>query len=155
MANGKGFFEQIGVTPLQAVMTVAVVGGIYKVGQKFGLISTAESEAKDKKSEAILNDDAFNPSYYKGKKVMTWTNEASPKSIAKAIYDSKGLFNDDEAKFWGAIKRCTYKTQVSKVSDTFRLLYGKSLIDYIQGFLNKDGIARLSDYVNKLPSGIV
>ena len=156
MANGKQtIFQQLGITPVQAVGTGAAIIALYSLGRKFGLVKGEENE----KAEQLQSEKMFEPSYLQtlpaSQKVMKFANQQSVADIAEKIKSAKGLFNDNEAQLWGAIKRITYKTQVAQVNGYFTRKYGVELFAYLKTFLNANEQAEIYDYLKKLPSGLV
>jgi len=152
----KNVFEQIGVTPVQAGAAGAIIFLGYTIAKKFGLVQSEEG-----KKEAQLLAAPFLSSTYtdsltrEKKKFMSWTNVQTPKDIAKQIKESKGLFNDNEAKLWSALKRIQFKTQAGVVAYWFSRIYGEDLTQYLNGFNTKSEMAKIYDYLNGLKDGIV
>lgn len=154
MAN-KNIFESIGVTPVQAVLVGGGAFLIFKAAKKFGLIKSEESN----KADSLGTNKIFEPGYIKqlrkqGKKVYL-LNDASLKSVAKKIIDSKGFFHDSMDQFWSAIKTIHYQTQVSQVNEYLTTYQGKELFSFLKTFLNNEEMAQVYDYFNSLPSGLI
>ena len=156
MANGKQtIFQQLGITPVQAVGIGAAIIALYSIGRKFGLVKGEENDKADK----LQSEKMFEPSYLQtlpaSQKVMKFSNPKSVEDIAAKIKSAKGLFNDNEAQLWGAIKRMTYKTQVAQVNAYFTRKYGVEMFAYMKTFLNANELAEIYDYLKNLPSGLV
>lgn len=151
----KNFFEQIGITPVQAVGVVAGLASIYAVGRKFGIIK-GEEQVKENK---LLGEKMFEPNYLQTlppeQKVLKFSSASTVPDIAEKIWKAKGFFKDDMAQLWGAIKRMKYKTQVAQVNTFFNQKYSKEMFTYMQTFLNAEEMAQIFDYLNKLPSGLM
>lgn len=154
MAN-KNIFESVGITPVQALM----VGGggflIYSVAKKFGLVKSAESD----KADNLTTNKKFEPGYTKqlrkeGKKVYL-LSDATLKSVANKILNSKGFFKDSMDEFWSAIKTIHYQTQISQLNDYLSTNKGKELFSFLKTFLNNEEMAQVYDYFNSLPTGLI
>jgi hypothetical protein len=55
--------------------------------------------------------------------------------IAKAIYDAKGIFNDDEEAVYAAFSGKT-KAQIAQIYQTFLTNHKQDLDEYLKSFLN-------------------
>lgn len=150
-----------GVDPVTAFLGVALIGGGYialkKIGELFGVVKSED----DKKADALRSADYMAPAYAlnlqkQKKKFYGWPNQkAKAESIARAIYESKGVFNDDESKLMGALNQFTYKTQISIVAYYFLKLYKKDLAQFLSTFLSAPELSKLYTKFDKLPTGIV
>lgn len=150
-----------GVDPLTGALVLAGLFAGYtvfkKIGETFGLVRTQADEAAD----ALRSADYMAPAYAlnlqkQKKKFYGWPNQkAKAESIARAIYESKGVFNDDESKLMGALNQFTYKTQISIVAYYFLKLYKKDLAQFLSTFLSAPELSKLYTKFDKLPSGIL
>ncbi len=150
-----------GVDPLTGgLLVVGLFGGYYvfkKIGETFGLVRTEQ----DEKADALKVADYMAPAYAlnlqkQKKKFYGFPNQATTAAnIAKRIFESKGVFNDNEAQLMGALNQFTYKTQISIVSYYFLKKYNKDLAQFLSTFLSAQEMAALYTKFDKLPTGIV
>jgi hypothetical protein len=107
----------------------------------------------------------WSPLYYKnlqrrGNNVVLLTISAAD-LLASQIYNSVGYFRDDWSQAFGAIKQCKYKTQISFLTERFKIKYNADLITWLPGTsypndrFSNDEVNQAIEYVKKLPSGIV
>ena len=130
--------------------------------------SAAEQEAataaavKAQSMENLGSNSPFSTQYYRekskgGKSIHLLTAAAAP-ALAKKIYDAIGFFYDDVSEIMSAIKQCTYKTQISFLSEKFAAMYAKDLFDFLQDKLDrtdqKIAFGKIVNYVNGLPVGM-
>lgn len=112
------------------------------------------NDAQDQANQAVINQvtasNVFSPNYYKTVSGAMLTTVAYADGLCKAIYDAKGLFNDDEAAIYGAFSVLKYKTQVSWLAERFYKNYQKSLLGFLQDFLNESEMAKVATIVSKL-----
>lgn len=156
MAESKNFFDSLGISPVQVLFIGGGIWGGYKVAQKFGLVDSKEKE----KETALLAAPYLSPSYVlqlqqDKKKFTAYSSTSFPQLLAKQIRDSKGLFNDNESRLWAALKRIQFKTQAAVVSYWFTKQYGEDLTQYLNTFQSKEEMAKIFDYLEKLPSGVI
>lgn len=156
MAKSKQtIFEQLGITPVQAIATGGAIIALYSLGRKFGLIKGEEQD----KANQLQTEKMFEPSYLqtlpKGQKYKLFVKPETVADIAEKIKTAKGFFNDNEAQLWGAIKRIRYKTQVAQINAYFTRKYGVEMFAYLKTFLNSNELADVYDYLKNLPSGLV
>ena len=135
------------------------IGGLvllYFVLQRFGLVKDTVKQQTE--SEQLFKN-YFSPTYLQqlmkqgGRTALMTQNDVARQ--VKDLYDSKGIFNDDETKLYGAIKRFKYKSQISQVADAFNKKYNKDLAFYLNSFLNESELSRVYDFTDNLPSGKV
>lgn len=72
-------------------------------------------------------------------------------NLAKQIYDSKGLFNDDEEKIYGAFQACKNQAQISIMSGFFLNNYKRDLWSYLQSFLDIEQQAKIYNIIKGKP----
>jgi hypothetical protein len=73
---------------------------------------------------------------------------------AKQIYDSKGIFKDNDSAVINIFKQVTTKGDVAKIVMAFSQKYGQDVGEYLK-FMDKDNYQLIFDYVNNMPSGFV
>jgi len=66
---------------------------------------------------------------------------------AGRIYQSKGLFNDDESKLYDIFQNMKSQVQVSFLAQSFSQKYKKDMLDYIKGFTNEEERAKIYDII--------
>jgi hypothetical protein len=71
---------------------------------------------------------------------------------AKQIYDSKGIFKDNDSVVINIFKSVSNKGDVAKISLAFSQKYGQDMGEYLK-FMDKDSYSLIFDYVNNMPSG--
>ena len=123
---------------------------IYFVLYKFGLLGKKKT----------LNDlDGFNYKKYKAN-VSKYGFSAYKNIIAddisqvyaKQIYDSKGIFKDDDSVVINIFKSVSTTGDVSKISIAFSNMYKQDMATYLN-FLDKASYTNIYDYVKNMPSG--
>jgi len=68
------------------------------------------------------------------------------------IWNAKGFFNDDEEAIFGVFRALPSKIHVSAVSYYFTQIKGRSLPDFLNGFMDSDELTFLNSIVNSKPS---
>lgn len=138
----------------QYILPVGALVIIYLVLKRVGLV---KDTGQEQRQEEQLFKDYFSPTYLQrmyqtGGRIQLLT-QTNVRQIAKDLYDSKGVFNDDEQKLYGTIKRFKFKSQVSQAADVFFTTYKKDLASYLSTFLNDQELQRIYNYLDQLPSG--
>lgn len=138
---------------LPFILVAGVVFAGYKLLQKIGLVKTAADAAAANAASSLQTANYFSTDFYKkgGAGTMILTAEASD-YLAKAVYDSKGWFNDDEDKLYGVFKSLKTKSQVSFLADVFYQKYRRDMISYISSFLNDSELYKLKNIIDPLPN---
>lgn len=136
-------------------LALVFVGG-KKVFEALGLVKSKDEKERElefkKDQQQLAAGDYFDPDYYKkfsGAKILT---VAAAQSYCKLIHESKGFFNDDEAKVYGVFQALKYKTQVSWLAAVFFAMYKQSLLAYLLSFLNDSEMQTVAKITNKLPN---
>jgi hypothetical protein len=73
---------------------------------------------------------------------------------AKQIYDSKGIFKDNDSAVINIFKQVSTRGDVAKVVLAFSDKYGQDVGEYLK-FMDKDNYQLIFDYVKNMPSGFV
>lgn len=138
----------------QYILPVGALVIVYLVLKRVGLV---KDTGQEQRQEEQLFKDYFSPTYLQrmyqtGGRIQLLT-QTNVRQIAKDLYDSKGVFNDDEQKLYGTIKRFKFKSQVSQAADVFFTTYKKDLASYLSTFLNDQELQRIYNYLDQLPSG--
>lgn len=122
----------------------------------------ADSQAQS--MENLGSNSPFSTNYYReksknGTKSVHLLTAAAQDALAKRIYNAIGFFTDDVDAIISAIKQCTYKTQISFMSEKFATLYAKDLFNFLQDKLDrtdqKIAFGKIVNYVNALPVGTI
>jgi len=100
--------------------------------------------------QVMVNENYFAPSYYKQFAGAPLLTVASANNLCATVYNAAGFFNDDESAVYGVFQSLTYKTQVSFLAERFYSLYGKSLLGYLNEFLNQSELATVANITQKL-----
>jgi len=163
------------ILPIAEITILGVV--VWKVGQKFGIFSSAASQATEaatsdaSQNANVVNDKnallAFNPNYrisliraYKAKykkdfdinKQHGQLGYKDYSDIAKNIYDSKGVFKDNNNKLYGQIRKLQTQFQLSEVAGLFgKKPYNRDLMEYLKSFLNDEELQVVLQIVKNLP----
>ena len=77
---------------------------------------------------------------------------ATALTYAKMLKDSKGVFNDDEAKVYGVFQSLRTKAQISFLAKVFFDVYQQSLLSYLLSFLSDSEMVNVAKICNKLPA---
>ena len=135
--------------------------------------STGDTSTIDKSNPAL----SLNPNYYKTifsyinklraqKKLSKLTGDqigkilgnqmggnflTAFKNYAGRIYQSKGIFNDDESRLYSVFQAMPTQLQISYLSSVFTQQYKKDMLDYIKGFTNEEERAKIFDIVKNKP----
>ena len=89
---------------------------------------------KDKKALNIMKYKGFDPNYYRPTKVSISSHRA--KELADQIYNSGGIFNDDEGGFYSALEEAGNADNLSYISKMFFIRHGQSLAEYITYYMD-------------------
>lgn len=73
------------------------------------------------------------------------------KNYAGRIYQSKGIFNDDESRLYSVFQSFPTQIQISFLSKTFTDVYKKDMLDYIKGFTNEQERSKIFDIIKNKP----
>ena len=138
----------------QYILPIGALVIVYLVLKRIGLV---KDTGQEQRQEEQLFKDYFSPTYLQrlyqtGGRIQLLT-QTNVRQIVKDLYDSKGVFNDDEQKLYGTIKRFKFKSQVSQAADVFFKTYKKDLARYLSTFLNEQELQRIYNYLDQLPSG--
>lgn len=135
---------------LMGGLAAVLIFGTKSILKMLGFDGGQDEAASMAALQTAGKEDYFNPNYYKkvnGAKILT---VAAAQMLSKKIYDSKGVFNDDEAQLYSAFQALTYKTQVSFLAEQFARIYNKSLYGYLDSFLNVTELGNVATICNKL-----
>lgn len=73
------------------------------------------------------------------------------KQIADLIYNSHGVFNDEEEDVYAAFSMLKNQAQLALLADYFERLYKKGLFFYLQSFLDASELKKINDITKTLP----
>ena len=126
----------------------------YLVLKRFGIVKDTQKETTE---TGQLFKDYFSPNflqslYSRGGRIQLLTQQQADQ-IATDLYKSKGIFNDDEQKLYGTIKRFKYQSQVSQAAGVFFKKYKKDLASYLSTFLDETELGRVYNYLDALSVG--
>lgn len=68
---------------------------------------------------------------------------------AVQVYSAKGIVKDVDDSALSALN-CEYKTQVAQIADSFEKKYNRSMLDYLNGFLDTENMNILTARVQKM-----
>ena len=75
-------------------------------------------------------------------------SQSTTDQLAKAIYDAKGFFNDNENAVYGVFSQINTKAQVSWLATRFAVKYKYDLLEYLKSFLNQKELEPIYTSVN-------
>lgn len=116
----------------------------WKLLQKFGVLDSPADRKQKKSSLTTTNPDTWKKTAKKQPLSTTEVND-----IASILYESKGVFIDDESTAIAAIKRVKTKEQASFLSAYFAKKYKKDLTSYMN-YLDDENKTLFFDYLNSL-----
>lgn len=124
---------------------------IYRFAQKIGVVK----DESDIKSEELENASFWTADFYrnaakKGYEPLILTASRS-RQLVNDLWDAKGVFNDNEEAVYGIFRSLSTKSQVSFLSERFYNIKGKDLIQWLNGFLSTEELAKIYNIVQKLP----
>lgn len=94
---------------------------------------------------------AFDPNYWQGKSQNKLGTPAQVATVAKIIYNAKGILNDDEDAVYNAFSVMQSKPTVSQVAHYFAQNYNTGLYDFLIGFLNAKEMEPIRTRIMQLP----
>ncbi|MBQ21676.1 MAG: hypothetical protein CMD31_13055 [Flavobacteriales bacterium] len=136
--------------------TPYIIGGVVLVGlglTYFGIVrpilcATGIADCKKgKKMRSIMSYKGFDPNYSRQGKVTISHDRA--KKLAEQLYDSGGVFNDDEGGFYSALEEAGNADNLSLIARMFAAKYKKSLAEYITYYMDDAReMQRIKDIIN-------
>ena len=150
MANNKKF-----PIPSEYIIGIGLIGFLYFAGKgvlsKFGLLPSKNDQEIKQSLSTLANEDYFNPNYYARHLPAKILTVSDGNKFSERIYNAKQLINDDEAAVYGVFQLLRTKTQVSSLANYFQSKYQKSLLGFLQSFLNESELSNIATIINKLP----
>lgn len=89
-----------------------------------------------------------------GFKVPVYAEDSLINAFVQRLWNSKGVFNDNEDEVYQIFRSAQSKLQVSCFAYYFNQIKGRNLIEFLSSFLNSDEIARIAEIINKKPNNI-
>lgn len=127
--------------------------------QKLGLSPSNEDlqlqQSIQQAQQSLSSNNYFDPQWWKkavakyGTALILKNDQAD--GYAKLIYQSKGIFNDDESQVYGVFEQLKTKSQVSYLADRFYAVYKQSLLQYLNSFLNDKEMLIVFNITSKKP----
>ena len=162
MAKKDFFTTQNVITAGAVVLLIYGTKFLKSFFEELGLIQTKQGKEYD---QMLSDSDSFwNGNYWKKiapKKPVHILTEANANSLYKEIYNSFGIFDDDETRIYAAFKYyIKYKSQLSYFSywlqknkdlDLLRWLHGTNF-GPVGDHLSVSEIGVITDYVKGLPN---
>lgn len=144
---------------------LVIIGGIivYRVLRGTGLLKSRSEITAEQREEQLENQveqselkDWTNPNFYKqpapqGYQVMVYTTSTAD-SWVEQLYNTHGIFNDDETAMKGLIKQIKFQTQYSFLASRFFIKYGKDMTAWLKEYYNTEELKAPFDYLNTLPT---
>jgi len=149
-----------------AVKWAAIGLAVFVVGKAVGAIdSLAEAigikdsqETKDLDNAAQNSSSYWSPNFWRngptGKIILT---SAAAHAMSDEIYNSFGVFNDDEDRAKGVIRSLKTQSQLSYLADVFNQVHKQDLLSFLRGGswpqdrLSDDDVAELNRFISSLP----
>ena len=139
---------------------IAVALILWRVLSKFGVIGVKSEEEKQEDEATSINlniefKEWTNPNFYRKKAPKGYVVPLIPVTgadyIAKRVYDSHGIFNDDEEMMQGALKLIRYRSQYSWIADRFNTLYRADLTSWLKNYYSENELYPVWRYLENLP----
>jgi hypothetical protein len=143
------------------IAVLTYFGVIRPILKKVGIVKSAEDLLVINQSNVPNKENPFSSQFYKygpaGTKLLT---VAAADQYAARLYNAMGYIYDDEAAVYSVFRSLQAKSQVSFISERFRIKYGVDLLEFLQkgknqfnaaSGLNSDELATVINIVNKLP----
>lgn len=138
----------------KAFLYVAGLGVVLLVLKNFDLLPERKTQAdkkKDKEREAIaLNPKIWTTTFWKDFPTKAFTSSQAL-NLAKAIYSSFGVINDDEAKIYGAFRSIKYRANVSQIADEYAKKYGRDLLSDLKSYFTLSEMNEVYDIILQKP----
>lgn len=71
--------------------------------------------------------------------------------IAKQIWNSKGIFNDNETQLFDAFQKARNQAQISYIAGVFQRDYKRDLFSFLQSFLNDAELSKVYQIIKGKP----
>lgn len=137
---------------------ILLAGGylVFKIFKGTGLIPSQQQTQADNLNLSVDQKEWTKPSFWKkpapaGYEAMGYTVSGTEKLILD-VYQSVGIFNDDEDKILGVLRAINYQTQYSFLADKFLGKYGKDMTSYIKDAFNAQELYPGWSHIEKLPA---
>lgn len=138
----------------KAFLYTAGIGIVLLVLKNFDLLperKTAKEKEQDKQRESVaLNKNIWTTTYWKQFPSKAFTSQQAL-NLAKAIKDSFGWVNDDEAKIYGAFRTIKYRANVSQIADEYAKKYGRDLLSDLKSYFTQDEMNEVYDIILQKP----
>jgi len=133
---------------------------LYLLINKVGSLFKGEQKSGATKSNLINPYAPTNPLYLKSEyakkkasKNKNWSiplfTQKEAERRAKLVYSAKGIVKDVDDKALSALN-CEYKSQVAQVAEKFEKIYSRSMMDYLNSFLDTENMNILNQRIEKL-----
>jgi hypothetical protein len=115
------------------ILLIAYFGFLRPLMTKFGITKSSSDKLIDSYNNLPNTENPFSPNFWKvgpvGRLLLT---TAIVDNFIKKIYNSFGVFTDDEATVISVFRQLKSKSQVSYLSDKFQQKYNTDLLTYLQ-----------------------
>jgi hypothetical protein len=135
---------------------------VFSILQKTGLVEDESDKGADKfKASEFLTPAPFiewmkTNKDKNGNYLINYIDNPSVKMVFSGtvndLFESKGFWNDDEENVYKIFRLQPSKIHISALSYYFLKAKGRSLPDYIAGFMNNNELNNLNKIVNSKPS---
>ena len=133
---------------------------LYLLINKVGSLFKGEQKSGATKSNLINPYAPTNPLYLKSEYAKKKASKSKNWSIplftqkeavrrAKLVYSAKGIVKDVDDKALSALN-CEYKSQVAQIAEKFENIYNRSMMDYLNSFLDTENMNILNQRIEKL-----
>lgn len=145
---------------------IAIMFAMYKIADAFGLLGPSKEEVA---TEQLYNNAAATGSvsefipklkaYLTSRKLPTtsdYIKALQPTSSQMLqwkdnLIKARGFWNDDESKVFNIFRNMKSQTQMYSMTQFFQAYMKKSLIDYLDEFMDTNELAMINSIVSKLP----
>lgn len=140
---------------------IAVLLVLWTILKKFGVVGEKTTEEKQEEEATELNlnidfKDWTNPNFLtknppSGYQIALFTMSVTDQ-IVNGIYDSHGIFNDNEEMMLANLKKIKYKTQYSWVAKRFEQIHGEDMTAWLKNYFSEAELYPAWKYLSSIPT---
>jgi superoxide dismutase len=129
---------------------LAYFGIIKPIFNAVGLTDSKEDREADRAIDEFRREQYLSSLPYSENKSKVTISQTKANQLAIDIYQSKGVFYDNEDTAVGSIKSASTKINVSYLAYRFYQLYQRDLQSYLESFLESDNWSDLNEALDKM-----
>jgi len=139
-----------GLVLIVLYLIVNKVGNIFKGEQKTGATKSNLNNPYSPTNPLYLKSEYAKKKASKNKNwsIPLFTQKEAEKR-AKQVYSAKGIVKDVDDQALSALN-CEYKSQVAQIAEKFEKIYNRSMMDYLNSFLDTENMNILTQRIEKL-----